>query len=381
MKLPEEELDLLNRLQHKPGEKIQHAYITAAQGLAYATVNQMMEARRLPLLTSQQQSGASDWLKCAPFTKELHLSPEEYCWSVEKLLGMHTTFDETAASCTSCTTTQTKEDKWDHAASCKIGGMLIARHNAFLYMLAKLLKLVGYSVAVEERAVYEGTGNGGPDITVTNMPVEGEKTFVEVSVTNPTVHGAAAAATPLRAAKIVSDAKMKKYRQVAASNGMQLRTAVFESTGALGIDTRSLLKDIVARGESVGKTMVPQQAPYLSDTPKKYIWQMSSVLMRKMEYAHAEKVHHTVPASNVRKASTRVTHVKNPHRKAPQAMWRTLPDLRRVGHESDAEESVTTIVPAMEDVEMEVEEPDAGMASAPGGRMVNTVSAQSSSAQ
>ena len=109
MKLPEEELDLLNRLQHKPGEKIQHAYITAAQGLKYATVNQMMEARRLPLLTSQQQSGASDWLKCAPFTKELHLSPEEYCWSVEKLLGMHTTFDETAASCTSCTTTQTKE--------------------------------------------------------------------------------------------------------------------------------------------------------------------------------------------------------------------------------------------------------------------------------
>lgn len=236
-----------------PHTRIQQAFSTAHQRVGLSDVFNSTAADQHPRLVSQMQAGAKDWLMCAPFETELRLNQPEFVWSVVKHLGKSTPQDEVAGECAEV---RSAEQKRDHVDVCKIGGGLIHRHDAVVSTVARIAKLSGLKVAVEERASYEGFGNGGPDLTVDGLPEAGHSTFVEVSITSPTIHGSKGAQIPLYAAEMRHMEKHKKYKEASAHNGKGLWPVVFESTGAQGKGAVGFVKKCVKLGTEYGREPV-----------------------------------------------------------------------------------------------------------------------------
>jgi len=274
--------DALQRTLQAPKEKIQRKYAEVSHWAKCQQVFVSMEEKKRPRFQSQMQYGANGWLMAAPSERALQLQPHEFVWSVEKWLGAKTNWDDDMMECT-CTG-KAHSNKWDHINSCRMGGGLIRRHDNVKLAVGEMCRAAGLTIAFEERAKYEGTGNGGPDITVNNFPSAGVNTFIEVSVTNPTSH-AESGKIPLYAAAKACTMKQEKYASIAKNNGMQLRTAVVESPGAFSTPLRSLISEVVAVAKKNGKENdVPTTATWLARSFRPYHTQRISVALRRGAY-------------------------------------------------------------------------------------------------
>ena len=107
-----------------------------------------------------------------------------------------------------------------------------------------MLKQAGFVTQVEPRAQYEGTGNGGPDIDVTDLGFTPGRpnAFVEVAVVHPGSKSLVknAANIDLSAAAAVENRKEKDWKTTSPDH--EVIPAVVETYGAFGKHLKTLIK-------------------------------------------------------------------------------------------------------------------------------------------
>ena len=286
--LPTKLQEAVRKSMLNPQHKLQHEY---AEGLNWSKFarhfTEKVDPKHHPRLQSQFQEGATEWLTCAPSEPALRFSPKEFPWAVSKWLGARTSWDKEVLKCEELRAGDNKH-AWDHINICKKGGGPIIRHDAVKAAIAETCKAAGFRVVMEERALYEGMGNGGPDITVYDFPMQGKNSFVEVSVPNPSAHSSISATKPLATAEQATESKLTKYRLAAEKNEMDLWVAVVESTGGFSRSLSTLIRSM-AKFSSVNNKgdAVPTKASWLSTSFRKYHSQKIAVALQKGCYLMA----------------------------------------------------------------------------------------------
>lgn len=269
------------------GSKMQHDFTTLWARAAFVKVYNATPEERRSTLVSQTQSGASEWLDCTPFTRKLQLGPEVYTWSVMKQIGGDTAFDEMAKRCP-CTPGGAGEKEcrndWDHANNCKFGGWTISRHDRVRDFYGDLFLAAKAKIKLELRGVISGLGSGGPDLLVTTD----KDLAIEVAVGNPSA-STAGARRALSQAVSRERGKRRKYLEKVTNAGMHYETVTLETTGAMGQDSKRVMKMALDRMRRYGLTLVPAHAPWSSQQPGRLARQQLSVLMRVQSYKLASR--------------------------------------------------------------------------------------------
>ena len=245
-------IDALAALEAEKLEKLQHRLTEVANNLNLALVylSAPSQAEKAKLV-SMMQTGAGAYLNAIPTEPGLTVPGPVFTWTVSRRLGCATTATEDTQEAELCTcrsgARSGNRSKEQHVFNCKCGGGNQRRHDRLRDTIADMFRSLGYQVRAEPRAFHQVFGQGGPDLEVLSYPTAGVDTFVEVSVINPaTVKGAER--QPWLAAKTRELAKRQKYgSSVQALERKVLRTAVIESTGALGRDLSSIIKELDKR--------------------------------------------------------------------------------------------------------------------------------------
>ena len=281
-----EAITLPARLEDFEGDsKVQRAICEARTTAGWLEEYNQSSDEERALMLSTTQSGALDAFLVIPFENELRLVDAAFNFGVRKSLGLSTPEDVEAQVCT-C---DASRREGQHIRNCGMGSGRTLRHDSVVKALAAMLSKAKLRPAIEPRAEYYGTGNGGPDIAVDNFPKQGLDAFVEFSVVNPTQSTlvARAARIPLSAASQREKAKRDKYAAAGPLNNRAVFAAAAESTGAFGIGLLHLIKKAVATDEA---SMAPEQAPWLSQSPTAYWTQRISVAFHRASYVMAERV-------------------------------------------------------------------------------------------
>lgn len=311
--------DLITHSAATPGAKYQSTFTTIYHSAMFALALENTSPDLRAELVSQTQPGASDWLNCTPFTPFLQLRPEAYAWNIQKWTGGVTEYD--ANSVCACVAGAAQKAKPGHEANCRFGGGLQLRHDRVVKLLASVLHKAGYEVEREARAQYAQMGKGGPDITIGGLSSLLQQEFIEVAVTNPNTH-AAARSNALAGARAREQSKEAKYESKAAASGMRIRSAVMETTGAMGVKMTDLLRQAIRKMTRDGRSLVPDTASWMSSRPLPWLRQRFSVVMRDSAFELAKRSHEkreTVPAK-----PTGTAHiVYNPHQQEAQNKGRS----------------------------------------------------------
>jgi len=349
--IPQTVEELLGRLvSPKPKEKLQQSVMYRLHRIAFSELLNGVDDCRRAIIISQANAGAREWLKCAPFIPQLRLSAEAFSWSLFKWLGGVTSEDEEAKNCTHCRR-YGEDTSGDHVAKCRVGRGRIARHDNIVQIISKIVRASGRQVRVEDRGADAAFGQGGPDITVHNFPEEGVDSYIEVAITSPVNDKARAKASKesLVATAQMQHVKKTKYANGAEQSGMHLYTSTFETTGALGRDTRKLVSALLKTAEEVGRLekMVPSNVVWSSASPKHFCYQLLSVTMRRSLHRQAlDRAMAIMRKANPRQqrevtttdwgakarggASTRARHSNRRQKPTPPPSSRDLRSVQRV---------------------------------------------------
>src|SRR3546814_595026 len=143
-------------------------------------------------------------------------------------------------------------------AGCKLGGHQIATHDFIVLTYAQMLRQAGFMTQREVRYSFHDDTNKRPDLIVENY-ITGRTCF-DVSVIHPhSILRGRANLKPGDAARTRGQAKIDKYRALAADAGMQFFPVVHESYGRLGAAAEKLLRicaDRIAASKRIPKASV-----------------------------------------------------------------------------------------------------------------------------
>jgi hypothetical protein len=236
-------------------------------------------------MLSMTQRGALDAFTVIPFEAELVLTDYVFAFGIRKALGLPTPQDTEGLQCT-CGASRSVDE---HIRNCRRGGGLIQRHDVVVRTLGEMLHTAGLKPAIEPRATFFETGNGGPDIGVNDYPRAGLNAFIEFSIINPTQHRcrAAAARSYLSAAREREAMKRDKYLAAGEANARGVWGVAMETTGAFGPGLQAFIKAVVAIDQVA---MTPEEAPWLSTSPRAYWTQRISVAFHRAAFWMAERV-------------------------------------------------------------------------------------------
>jgi hypothetical protein len=268
--------------EKKPQQRITRGLQLTEWLQAYTVASQEGKATMLSLT----QRGALDAFTVIPFQAELALTDYIFAFGVRKALGLSTQQDVEGLQCT-CGAAQGSMAQ--HIRNCRRGGGMIQRHDFVVRTLGEMLRVAGLQPVIDKRAHYFEAGNGGPDIGVDNYPRAGLDAFVEFSIINPTQHRccAAAARSYLSAARDREAAKRTKYSDVGVANMRSVWGVAMETTGAFGPGLQAFIKTVVALDQIA---LTPEEAPWLSTSPRAYWSQRISVAFHRASYWMAERV-------------------------------------------------------------------------------------------
>jgi hypothetical protein len=212
-------------------------------------------------LRSLRQEGAMAALAAVPYERALTLSNNAFALKIATVLGCKATLKHYADLCGPCGSGSCKQtaakaaaakadkakaadSQAQHLYNCKAHGGHIVRHDLMRNEINCMLKQAGFVTQVEPRAQYEGTGNGGPDIDVTDLGFTPGRpnAFVEVAVVHPGSKSLVknAANIDLSAAAAVESRKEKDWKTTSADH--EVIPAVVETYGAFGKHLKTLIK-------------------------------------------------------------------------------------------------------------------------------------------
>jgi len=131
-------------------------------------------------------------------------------------------------------------------AGCKLGGHQIATHDFIVLTYMQMLRQAGFMAQREVRYSFHDDTNKHPDLIVGNY-ITGRTCF-DVSIIHPhSILRGRANLNPGEAARIRGQAKVDKYKALAANAGMECFPIVHESYGRLGVAAEKLLRIYACR--------------------------------------------------------------------------------------------------------------------------------------
>lgn len=176
---------------------------------------------------------ASQFLLAVPTQKCLALSGVEMRIALRLLLGVPLHFD--SEFCT-CGMPQTSDGA--HAISCRRRGGLILRHNLVKLVIADMCKCARLHTQVEPPQAFTGS-HKRPDIVV-RMAENGRDVAFDVTVINPARNESSSqscAHDGLKFLEAAEQAKIRKYRNLCATTGMDFVPIVLSAHGGVTPDT------------------------------------------------------------------------------------------------------------------------------------------------
>lgn len=176
---------------------------------------------------------ASQFLLAIPTQKCLALSGVEMRIALRLLLGVPLHFDSDFCSCG-----MPQSPDGSHAISCRRRGGLILRHNLVKLVVADMCKCARLHTQVEPPQAFTGS-HKRPDIVV-RMAENGRDVAFDVTVINPARNESSSQACAhdgLRFLEAAEQAKIRKYRDLCSTTGMDFVPIVLSAHGGVTPDT------------------------------------------------------------------------------------------------------------------------------------------------
>ena len=175
-----------------------------------------------------------------------------------------------------------------HAFNCNRGGGAIRRHDCVVRALGRCVRQVGLVATVEPRAIYEGTGNGGPDLALFEFPWAGDRremVFVDVAVVNPAQKSSAEenSRVPLKAAARREACKQREYAALEESRRGLVVGAAIETPGGLGAGFWHILNKAAKFGEAE-EVPLPDHVTWTANKFSSYMHQQIAVALVNSSY-------------------------------------------------------------------------------------------------
>jgi len=212
-------------------------------------------------MVSQYQPGAVDWLKTVPFQVGLRIKDAPMRWNLRHWLVTEKALEEAKVVWENCPKAKAALDPkgkmWQdlshgqklaalqHIVNCKLGGMLIYRHNQVLYALSAMLRDAGVNHLLEARAMDFEQGNGGPDLFVEER-IEGKgRAVVELTTANSLNKDAVkhSSKIPRHMANLRVKSKNNKYEKLAHDHLMEMIAVAVEVTGGMSNTMLSFINE------------------------------------------------------------------------------------------------------------------------------------------
>ena len=200
------------------------------------------DTHQLAWFVSITDSNAGKWLDVCPKSAQFEFSNAAFSAALAYRMFLQ---QPTFIPGSKCNCKKKPElDPLSHhlATGCAKGGLRNATHNSLIYTMKDLLNCCGIMSRREEFGCFRGSdenNNQRPDLSVYNMPGSRNKIVCDAQVTCPVPINArlrlsrVQALKPGRAATIASQQKKSKYRAICASNNLEFKPLIFESTGRM----------------------------------------------------------------------------------------------------------------------------------------------------
>ena len=235
-------------------------------------------------LTSLRGPHAGAWLEAYPKTKNFVIGNSEF--QTMLCYRLHLAQSQIIAGSRCDCRHHPYLDRYGHhlITGCTKGGQRHRTHDSLKRELCSMMNYCGIWTKQEEVGIFRNddpNNNMRPDISVLADPVTGSKIVMDVSITCP-VPGAAGLGSTLsspdddggartglrrtgsvltldkakdkgRAARTAAAAKLRKYDQLARSNGLGFTPLIFESAGHMHEDLLKVLKRAAQHGEALRK--------------------------------------------------------------------------------------------------------------------------------
>jgi hypothetical protein len=243
-------------------------------------------------LKSCAQRGASLLFQVIPSEPRLQVNNDEFSHALTLHLGcpLLAKFSaEQASKCKSCGFTKDPVLAPQHICNCGTGGGPQRRHDMLRDVFVHMFRSAHLPTRQEVRAELPHTGNGGPDVLVSDFPLPGQTTMFDVSVINPVQKQffPRAASVGLVAAASRAKDKLASYAKTAGATGYRAVPLVFETTGAFGPEVLDCLTSFNTIYESkFGKGHSPSaSAVHPATIPSVYWKQVLATTHAKGTYA------------------------------------------------------------------------------------------------
>jgi len=243
-------------------------------------------------LTSCAQEGATLLFQVTPSEPRFTVTNEEFAHKVRLHLRcpqLAKYSAEQAAKCKSCHFLKDNISAPQHIVNCGVRGGPQLRHDNVRDTFQSMFRSGHFHVRTEVRAELPHTGNGGPDLQVTDFPSNGQLTLYDVSVINPIQkqYIATGCAKGLVAAAARGKQKIEEYRKTAEAIGGRIVPLIFETTGAFGTETKQTIHSFAKRyQEKFGEDQSPSGSAVFPATDPSVYWKhMLAVTLAKGNYA------------------------------------------------------------------------------------------------
>ena len=214
----------------------------------------LRDPRQLAWFTSVSSKDAGIWLEIAPKTDMHRMSNPQFTVALRLRLFMPQKFIQEGTKCNcSAIANSTKyvdREGIHFCTGCGFGYTRSRTHDLVRDQLCKTLRYCGVNIRVEERNAFRGSDpNNGtrPDLTAFNLAGTNQSHALDVRLTSPVPANGAVitlntARKELTAADKAAQAKNKKYAKSASDNNLGFKPIIFEITGAMHREARTLLK-------------------------------------------------------------------------------------------------------------------------------------------
>ena len=210
-------------------------------------------------ITSLKDPDAGTWLEIAPKTMAHTMQNTEFEMALALRLHLPQKCIVKNVRC-SCSTSRkvVKPDVFGihFCTGCNKDGVRIQSHDRVRDQLDRILRYCDILTVREERNVFRGEDpdNGKrPDISALNLPGKTVKYLLDIRLTspipaiNPESLTLAQAKIPLRAANKAYAEKKKKFDEDANNSNLGFLPVIFEITGKMHPEVRTLLQDIITQ--------------------------------------------------------------------------------------------------------------------------------------
>jgi hypothetical protein len=258
----EEELtfESIKAMKTKKSETLQHCISDFSSGSLSKHIESLFSTpEEVAWITSLKDPDAGCWLEIAPKTLAHTMQNTEFEMALALRLRLPQKCIVKNITCT-CSTRKkvVKPDIYGihFCTGCNKDGVRIQSHDRIRDQLDRILRYCNILTVREEKNVFRGNDpeNGKrPDISALNLPGKTVKYLLDVRLTspipaiNPESLTLAQAKIPCRAANKAFAEKMKKFHEDASNNNLGFLPVIFEITGKMHPEVRTLLHSIVSQ--------------------------------------------------------------------------------------------------------------------------------------